>query len=119
MKLIHITGNIITEDDYSRSDAAHDDFSREFTNWVDSEVIGSEYITVQDIFEKLNVGEEPWAVFDKMMDGGAEDNVVNAVDVKRFVQALKKSPEEAIQQYVRTVESLYNDDDLKGMFGDR
>ena len=106
--------------DDDRASANQDAWDEDFVKWIDDEVVGTEYITVFNIFERLNIDEEPFMALEEMLPGGDSEKVVVKSDqVKEFASLLRKKPQEAIQNYVRSINSLYDDDDLKDTFSDR
>ena len=112
-------GMVPQEGSGDNQDANQDAFDDDFVKWVDANIVGREYRTVYDIFEKMNIDEEPWMALEKMLPSGdSETSVVDQHEIKDFAAMLRQQPQKAIQQYVRTIDSLYDDDDLKSQYSD-
>jgi len=96
------------------ADAADDDYE----SWV-SDHIASEYSSVYDILEKMDVDEDPWMAIEKMLpDGDAETSYVDEYDVKSFAATIMRQPQKAIKKFVLSKQDIIDDSDVYDKYND-
>ena len=113
------------DDDYTRQDAAYDDFMDGYWKWMHDEVMGSkEFPYVYDVLEHYDIDEDPWLAYDeavskaKKVKNGSESVVVEKDNATALAKAVAQGDLETAVKLSLTDDDLDDKYDMKDEYQD-